>query len=80
MKKKKIKIMLEKACTDKVKVCTPKFCAIGCYDDINSEDYVVALNDVYVTYNNQNDKIDHKDSLCICDEYIVAFEPHVDKK
>lgn len=80
MKKKKIKIMLEKACTDKVKVCTPNFCATGCFDEDNSEDYLVALKDVEVAFNDNKDKTEHKDSLCICDEYIVAFEPHVVKK
>lgn len=80
MKKKKIKQMLGKACTDKVKVCTPNFCACGCYDDDNSEDYVVALKDVDIVFNENKETKEHKDSLCICDEYIVAFEPHIDKK
>lgn len=79
MKKKKIETMLEMACTNKVKVCTPKFCACGCYDDENSEDYVVALSNVDIIFNEDKNKTAHKESLYICDDYIVAFEPHVDK-
>lgn len=77
MKKKKIKEVLEKTCTNKVKICTSTFCACGCFDEENSDDYIVAIKDAEITFNESKDQIEHKDSMCICDEHIIAFEPHV---
>lgn len=73
--KNKVKKVLDKSCTNMVKICTPKFCASGCLDYDFEDDYIVALNDVDVIFNNDESTIEHKDSICICDEYIISFEP-----
>ncbi|MDD3236713.1 MAG: hypothetical protein PHV37_01280 [Candidatus Gastranaerophilales bacterium] len=77
MKKKaeKIKKVIEKKCMNRVMVCTPKFCATGCYDDEFSDDYIVSLSDVKIEYNDGAKEQLHKDTMCICDDYIIAFEP-----
>lgn len=76
---KKIKSKMEDTCTERVKLCTPRFCACGCLDETFEDDYIIGLKDVEVTYPDDKDRKEHKDTMCICDEYIIAFEP-VSKK
>lgn len=77
MKKKseKIKKVIDQECANKVMLCTPKFCACGCYDEAFSDDYVVGLKDVEVTFHDDKNNKIYKETMCICDEYIIAFEP-----
>ncbi len=77
MKDKLIREALTKACTNKVKVCTKTFCAYGCLDQDFAEDFMIRLNDVKVVPTHPRDSVEHKDSLLICDDNIVNFEPYI---
>lgn len=73
-KKKFLFDFLEKECTKKVRICTMRFCATGCLcHDYDSEN-IVCLTDVDVAFTDGCRELEHKDSLCICDDYIIAFE------
>ena len=51
-----------------------KFCASGCLDVNYDDDNIVCLNDVDVAFTDGIRELEHRDSLCICDDYIIAFE------
>ncbi len=73
-KKKSLMDILNKKCTKKVKICTIKFCAEGCLvEDFDDED-IVCLENVELQFNDGCQDIQHRDSLCICDDHIIAFE------
>lgn len=73
-KKKSLIKALEKKCTKKVKICTMKFCAIGCFvEDFNDED-IVCLENVTIKFSDGCKETDHRESICICDDHIIAFE------
>lgn len=73
-KKKSLLKQLEKNCTKKVRICTPKFCAVGCLvEDYDDED-VVCLENVDMLFTYDCKKTEHRDSVCICDDHIIAFE------
>ncbi len=73
-KKKSLLDMLTKKCTKKVRICTIKFCATGCLvEDFDDED-VVCLENVDIVFTDGCSDTDHRDSICICDDHIIAFE------
>lgn len=72
--KKSLLNVLHKQCTKKVKICTHKFCAVGCLvEDYDDED-IVCLENVEMMFTNSNCNVEYRDSLCICDDHIIAFE------
>ncbi len=78
--KRKVKRILDKTQADKVKICTPKFCATGFLDYDFEDDFIVALSDAEVVFNNDPNTFEHKENICISDDYIVSFEPVKHKK
>lgn len=73
-KKKSLINALKKNCTKKVRICTVKFCATGCLvEDYDDED-IVCLENVNMHFSDGCREIEHRDSLCICDDHIIAFE------
>ena len=73
-KKKTIFDFLKKQCTKKVRICTMKFCASGCLDVNYDDDNIVCLNDVDVAFTDGVRELEHRESLCICEDYIISFE------
>lgn len=73
-KKKSLFKMLEEKCTKKVRVCTMKFCVTGCIDESFDDEDVVCLNDVDIFFTDGLKETEHRDSICICDDHIIAFE------
>ncbi|MBQ4124135.1 hypothetical protein IJD44_10530 [bacterium] len=73
-KKKSLLNELKKKCTKKVKICTMRFCAEGCLSENFDDEYIVCLDNVDVTFTDGCNKTEHRDSLCICDDHIIAFE------
>jgi len=77
-KKKSLLNLLNKACTKKVRICTSKFCAVGCLvEDYDDED-IVCLENVDMMFTTDCRKTEHRDTVCICDDHIIAFEAVVD--
>ena len=73
-KKKSLLNELKKKCTKKVRICTIKFCATGCLvEDYDDED-IVCLDNVEIQFNDGCSDIQHRESICICDDHIIAFE------
>ncbi len=73
-KKKSLLNFLQKKCTKKMRVCTAKFCAVGCLvEDYDDED-IVCLENVDLVFNDGCHETEHRDSVCICDDHIIAFE------
>jgi hypothetical protein len=73
-KKQSLLNELQKKCTKKVRICTMKFCATGCLvEDYDDED-IVCLENVKMVFTNGCREDEHRDSLCICDDHIIAFE------
>jgi len=72
-KKKSLINELSRKCTKKVKVCTMRFCAEGCLSENFDED-IVCLDNVDITYTDGCSASQHRDSICICDDHIIAFE------
>ena len=72
--KKSLINALNKACTKKVRICTMKFCAIGyLVEDYDDED-IVCLENVEMVFTSGCSDVEHRESLCICDDHIIAFE------
>lgn len=72
--KKSLLNILHKNCTKKVKICTIKFCATGCLvEDFDDED-IVCLENVEMYFNDGCKETEKRESLCICDDHIIAFE------
>ncbi len=73
-KKKSLLNLLKQKCTKKVRICTMKFCATGCLvEDYDDED-IVCLENVEMVFTNECKDTEHRDSVCICDDHIIAFE------
>jgi hypothetical protein len=73
-KKKSLFDFLEKHCTKKVRICTMKFCATGCLNENYDDDNIVCLNDVDIVFTDGVRELEHRENLCICDDYILSFE------
>ncbi len=73
-KKRSLLNALNRKCTKKVKICTSKFCAEGCLDEEYDDDNIVCLSNVDMVFTDGSNNTEHRESLCICDDYIIAFE------
>ncbi len=73
-KKKSLFNALNKKCTKKVRICTIKFCATGCLVENYDDEDIVCLENVEMQFNDGCSDIEHRDSICICDDHIIAFE------
>ena len=73
-KKKSILNFLKKTCTKKVRVCTIKFCAVGCLVENYDDDDIVCLENADIMFTDGCRETEHRDSICICDDHIIAFE------
>ncbi len=73
-KKKSLINVLRKKCTKKVRLCTMKFCATGCLVENYDDEDIVCLENVDVVFTDGCNDVDHRESLCICDDHIIAFE------
>lgn len=77
--KKSLVEALKKKCTKKVRICTIKFCATGCLvEDFDDED-IVCIENVDMHFTDGCTEHQKRDSLCICDDHIIAFEAISDK-
>ncbi len=65
---------LNKKCTKKVRICTMKFCATGCLVEDYDDDDIVCLDNVEIYYTDGCRDKEKRDSICICDNNIIAFE------
>ncbi len=73
-KKKSLINALKKNCTKKVRICTMRFCAVGCLvEDYDDED-IVCLENVTISFTQGCKEGEYRDSVCICDDHIIAFE------
>ncbi len=73
-KKKSLINALKKNCTKKVRICTNRFCAVGCLvEDYDDED-IVCLENVTMNFMQGCKDGEYRESLCICDDHIIAFE------
>ena len=73
-KKKSLMNLLKKKCTKSVRICTIKFCATGCLvEDYDDED-IVCLENVDIVFTDGCREQEHRESVCICDDHIIAFE------
>ncbi len=73
-KKKSLMDMLNKKCTKRVRVCTIRFCATGCFVEDYEDDNIVCLENVDMTFTDGCKGAEYRESLCICDDHIIAFE------
>lgn len=73
-KKKSLLNALKRKCTKKVRICTIKFCAIGCLDESFDDEDIVCLENVDMVFTSGCQESEHRDNLCICDDHIIAFE------
>lgn len=73
-KKKSLLNELNKKCTKKVRICTMRFCAEGCLSENFDDEDIVCLENVNVTFNDGCKESQYRDSMCICDDHIIAFE------
>ena len=78
-KKKSLFNALNKKCTKKVRICTIKFCATGCLVENYDDEDIVCLENVEMMFTDGCHEQEHRDSLCICDDHIIAFEAINDK-
>ena len=73
-KKQSIFKLANKTCARKVRVCTIKFCAVGCLVENYDDEDIVCLENVDMMFTDGCRKTEHRDSVCICDDHIIAFE------
>lgn len=73
-KKKSLINELNKKCTKKVRICTIRFCAEGCLSETFDDEDIVCLDNVDIKFTDGCAATEHRDSLCICDDHIIAFE------
>ena len=73
-KKKSLLNLLNKKCTKKVRICTARFCAVGCLVENYEDDDIVCLENVDMMFTSDCKTTEHRDSVCICDDHIIAFE------
>ena len=73
-KKESLINALKKQCTKRVRVCTMKFCAVGCLVEDYDDDDIVCLENVDMMFTDGCRETEHRDSVCICDDHIIAFE------
>ena len=76
MRNKKLSIfnLAKKTCTKKVRVCTIKFCAEGCLSENYDDEDIVCLENADITFTDGCRKSERRNSICICDDHIIAFE------
>lgn len=72
--KKSLINALKKKCTKRVRICTIKFCAVGCLVIDYEDDDIVCLENVTMSFSDGCREVEHRDNLCICDDHIIAFE------
>ena len=72
--KKSLYNVADKKCTKKVRICTIKFCATGCLTEEYEDDNIVCLNNVEMYFSDNQQEILKRESICICDDNIIAFE------
>ena len=73
-KKKSLLNELNKHCTKKVRICTMRFCATGCLNENFDDEDIVCLEDADIQFTDGCHEVEHRDSICICDDHIIAFE------
>ena len=73
-KKQSLFNLADKTCARKVRVCTIKFCATGCLVENYDDEDIVCLEDVDMVFTDGRRKTEHRESVCICDDHIIAFE------
>ena len=73
-KKKSLINALNKNCTKNVRICTNRFCAVGCFVEDYEDEDIVCLENVDMHFSDGCKEIEHRESLCICDDHIIAFE------
>lgn len=73
-KKKSLMNILKQKCTKKVRICTIKFCAEGCLVENFDDEDIVCLENADITFTSGCSNTEHRDSICICDDHIIAFE------
>ena len=73
-KKKSLINALKKNCTKKVRICTNRFCAVGCFVEDYEDEDIVCLENVTMNFMQGCKDGEYRDSLCICDDHIIAFE------
>ncbi len=77
-KKKSLINLINKKCTKKVRICTSKFCATGCLVEEYDDEDIVCLENVDMIFTNDCKRTEHRNSVCICDDHIIAFEAVAD--
>lgn len=73
-KKKSLFNFMKNQCSKKVRICTIKFCATGCLVDNFDDEDIVCLENVDMIFTDGCKEHEHRDSVCICDDHIIAFE------
>ncbi|MCD7739821.1 MAG: hypothetical protein LUH11_00525 [Candidatus Gastranaerophilales bacterium] len=73
-KKKSLLNIMKQKCAKKVRICTAKFCAVGCLVENYNDEFIVCLENADVSFNDGCNETEHRDSICICDDHIIAFE------
>ncbi len=77
-KKKSLINLLRNKCTKKVRICTSKFCAVGCLVENYDDEDIVCLENVDMLFTDGCRETEHRESVCICDDHIIAFEAITD--
>ena len=72
--KKSLISAAQKKCTKQVRICTIKFCALGCLVENFDDDDIVCLENVEIQFTDGCKEVQKRESLCICDDHIIAFE------
>lgn len=78
--KKSLINVLNKKCTKRVRICTIKFCAEGCFTYDFDDDNIVCLENVTIQFSDGSKEESYRKELCICDDNIIAFEAITDEK
>ena len=73
-KKESLMNVLKKECTKKVRICTSKFCVTGCLIENYDDEDIVCLENATVTPSSGCGEEKYRESICICDDHIIAFE------
>ncbi len=73
-KRKSLLNVIKNKCSKKVRICTMKFCATGCLVENYDDEDVVCLENVDIQFTDGCRNAEHRDSIYICDDHIIAFE------
>ncbi|MGM9994134.1 MAG: hypothetical protein ACI37R_05350 [Candidatus Avigastranaerophilus sp.] len=79
-KKKSLLREMKRKCTKRVRICTMRFCVEGCLNENFNDDDIVCLDNADIMFTSGNCETQHRDSICICDDHIIAFEAIHDQK